>query len=259
MWLPNEGWTGVFHANGSGGYAGYAGLQLRGDGKRAQAGIRDCRSPTWEPLRATSLVRRRCSSCSRQMEGLGNAGDPRGGGDRQADRQGVLWLRIPSAPIIPGVRPAVSRGSSRRNTIPRISTAFSPASPSSTGRGATRSPSRLSSRKPQAGPQALGRQARVVDQIGRGRVRRQKQWAEVGSIHCGPDGLRLRSLLPDLQGRSGGQFLTPEEVETAKAIYLGPTDKTESRFSTAGFPEARPAASIGVSSKRRATPRRTGV
>ena len=58
----------------------------------------------------------------------------------KADRQGVLWRRRQALLLHRAARQAVSRESSKRSISPRISTAFSPARPSSTGRGGTRSP-----------------------------------------------------------------------------------------------------------------------
>ena len=89
LWMPNEGWKGVFHVNGNGGYAGvlaydYGAMEAAIKRGYASAEHRS-RDGAGDPAR-----RRRPRRASGQVERLGNAGDPRGGGRRQADREGVL-------------------------------------------------------------------------------------------------------------------------------------------------------------------------
>ena len=139
LWMPNEGWKGVFHVNGNGGYAGVLAYNY---GAMEAAIRRGYVSAETRPRHGAgdAAQRRRPHRASRQVERLGHAGDPRGGGRRQADRQSVLW-RGRQALLLHRLLDRRSAGNrSKRNISPRISTAFSPARRSSTGHGATRSP-----------------------------------------------------------------------------------------------------------------------
>ena len=90
MWLPNDGWKGVFHANGNGGFSGSTAYNygaMEASIKRGYASAEtDMGTAPATPLDGEAARR-----TPAEVERLGNSVDSRDGGRRQGHRQGVLW------------------------------------------------------------------------------------------------------------------------------------------------------------------------
>ena len=136
LWLPNEGWKGVFHSNGNGGYGGIFDLDY-GAWRRRSSAATPPPTPIWHGAGDPAQRRSRSIGHPAKMERLGDAFDACDDGRRQAYRQGFLWRRRQTFLLhrLLDRRPAGTR--SKRSIIPTISTAFSPARRSSTAPGAT--------------------------------------------------------------------------------------------------------------------------
>ena len=175
-------------------------LQLRRDGSRDQARLR-LRDDRSRDGAGDPAQRRRPRRTSRQVERLGNAGDPRSGGRRQADREGVLWRRR-QALLLHRLLDRRSAGTHRGGVFPR---GLRRHSRWRAGRqpdvGARGRRDQLPGGEPEARAQALRRQPRASHQVCYRRLRRQGQRPQVRSVHRRPVGLRLRPRRAHLQGR----------------------------------------------------------
>ena len=90
MWLPKEGWTGVFHSNGNGGYGGIFDLGYPGMEAAVKRGYASANTDMGTAP-SNSAQRRSAHRPSAEMEGLGKPFDPCDDGRRQGYRQGFLW------------------------------------------------------------------------------------------------------------------------------------------------------------------------
>ena len=168
-------------------------LQLRGDGSRDQARLR-LRGDRSRDGAGDPAQRRRAHRASGQVERLGHAGDPRGGGRRESRSRRRSTARTPSAPITRAARRAVSRGSSKRNITRRTSTAFIAGAPvvsRTWGHAVAVTSFQAANLKP--GHKLSDAKLALAHQVGGGRLRRQGQRPQVRSVHRRPAGLRLRS------------------------------------------------------------------
>ena len=106
IWLPKEGWTGVFHSNGNGGYAGIFDLGYRGHGGRLRRGMPPP-PPTWD--RASNAAQwRSAHRSSAEVEGLGSLSTHVMTVVGKAIAK-AFYGDPPKRPTTPAARPAASR------------------------------------------------------------------------------------------------------------------------------------------------------
>ena len=252
--MPNEGWKGVFHVNGNGGYAGVLAYNygaMAAAIKRGYASaMTDLGMAPATPLDGDALV--------------GHPDKWKDWGMLGTHEAAVAGKQIAKAFYGADAKRSYYTGCSTGGQQGLIEAEYFPedfdgilagAPVVSRTWGHAVAVTSYPGREPETRTQALRRQSRVAHQVGGRRLRRQGRRPQVRSVHRRPVGLRLRSRRAHLQRRRGRRLPDPRTGRDREGdlSWARRQERQAAVLRRAAGQRSR-ASSIGASSRRPATP-----
>ena len=244
MWLPQEGWKGVFEGTGNGGYGGRFIYPSPGGGTASGLCRHQHRSGNGSRHGAE---RRRPRRSPGEMARLGVSRDASHDGRRQTDRVRPSTARSPSHAYFPGCSTGGQQALDRSPALSRrITTASPPARPWSTAPICTPPLSGAVRRRDRTPGGVLGHdklmllKKAVVAACAPGAGGAASDTFVADPLHCAFDPASLVCKAGDAP-----DCLTPEQAETVKRFYAGPTNPRTGEQIYPGWPRGSEGPAFG--------------